>query len=169
MKNGKRWLNFALTNGYRDRSAYMYLPVCAPSLQLCPTLCDPMDYSPPGSSVHGIFPARTLEWVVLSSSRVNLPNPGIKPEPPISPELQANSLPAEPSGKPWAKKKWFKTVFAYFCFSTCIYLYLWPACICRCRFQFLLAHWVITDGSSKPVSGFSLFRSPLLVTQIALF
>ena len=37
--------------------------------QLCPTLCDPMDCSPPGSSVHGILQARTLEWVAISSSR----------------------------------------------------------------------------------------------------
>ena len=34
----------------------------AKSLQLCPTLSDPMDCSPPGSSVHGIFQARVLEW-----------------------------------------------------------------------------------------------------------
>ena len=40
----------------------------AKSLQLCPTLCDPMDCSPPGSSVHGILQARTLEWVALSFS-----------------------------------------------------------------------------------------------------
>ena len=33
--------------------------------QLCPTLCDPMDYSLPGSSVYGIFQARVLEWVVI--------------------------------------------------------------------------------------------------------
>ena len=37
--------------------------------QSCPTLCDPMDHSPPGSSVHGIFQARILEWVAVSSSR----------------------------------------------------------------------------------------------------
>ena len=37
--------------------------------QLCPTLCDPMDYSPPGSSVHGILQERLLEWVVMPSSR----------------------------------------------------------------------------------------------------
>ena len=37
--------------------------------QLCLTLCDPMDCSPPGSSVHGSFPARILEWVANSSSR----------------------------------------------------------------------------------------------------
>ena len=40
--------------------------VCA---QLCPTLCDPMDCSPPGSSAHGIFQGRTLEWVAISFSR----------------------------------------------------------------------------------------------------
>ena len=40
----------------------------AKSLQSCPTLCDPIDGSPPGSSVHGIFQARTLEWVAISSS-----------------------------------------------------------------------------------------------------
>ena len=38
-------------------------------LQSCLTLCDPMDYSPPGSSVHGILQARTLEWVAMPSSR----------------------------------------------------------------------------------------------------
>ena len=37
--------------------------------QSCPTLCDPMDCSLPGSSVHGIFQARVLEWVVISFSR----------------------------------------------------------------------------------------------------
>ena len=41
----------------------------AKSLQLCPTICDPMDYSPPGSSVHGILQARILEWVAISYSR----------------------------------------------------------------------------------------------------
>ena len=37
--------------------------------QLCPTLCNPMDCSPPGSSVHGISQARILEWVTICSSR----------------------------------------------------------------------------------------------------
>ena len=39
--------------------------------QSCPTLCEPMDCSLPGSSVHGIFQARTLEWAAISSSRVS--------------------------------------------------------------------------------------------------
>ena len=39
--------------------------------QSCPALCDPMDYSLPGSSVHGILQARILEWVAISLSNVN--------------------------------------------------------------------------------------------------
>ena len=39
------------------------------SLQSCPTLCDPIDCNPPGSSVHGILQARILEWVAISYSR----------------------------------------------------------------------------------------------------
>ena len=45
--------------------------VCAKSLQSCPTRCNPMEYSPPGSSVHGILQARILEWVAMPSSRVS--------------------------------------------------------------------------------------------------
>ena len=40
----------------------------AKSLQLCPTLCDPIDGSPPGSPVPGILQARTMEWVGISFS-----------------------------------------------------------------------------------------------------
>ena len=42
---------------------------CCSVAQSCLTLCDPMECSPPGSSVHGIFQARTLEWFAISSSR----------------------------------------------------------------------------------------------------
>ena len=45
------------------------LYVCAKSLELCPTLCNPMDCSLPGSSVHRILQARILEWVAMLSSR----------------------------------------------------------------------------------------------------
>ena len=49
----------------------------------CPNLCNPMDCSPPGSSVHGIFQARILKWVAISPSRDH-PNSGIDPESPVS-------------------------------------------------------------------------------------
>ena len=58
----------------------------------CLTLCDSVDWSPPGSSVHGILQARTLEWLPFPPPG-DLPNPGIKPR---SPASQADSLPAEP-------------------------------------------------------------------------
>ena len=64
--------------------------------QWCLTFCNPMDCSLPGSSVHGIFQARVLEWVAISFSR-DLPDPGMEPR---SPTLQADTLPSEPLGKP---------------------------------------------------------------------
>ena len=42
----------------------------AKSLQSCPTLCDPIDGSPPGSSIHGIFQARVLEWGAIAFSKI---------------------------------------------------------------------------------------------------
>ena len=62
--------------------------------QLCPTLCDPMNCRPPGSSVHGILQARILEWVATPFSRGSS-QPGIKSR---SPALQVDSLPSEPPG-----------------------------------------------------------------------
>ena len=47
---------------------FSVLPAAAKSLQSCPTLCDPIDGSPPGSPIHGILRARTLEWVAISFS-----------------------------------------------------------------------------------------------------
>ena len=47
-----------------------FAAAAAKSLQLCPTLCDPIDGSPSGSPVPGILQARILEWVAISSSNV---------------------------------------------------------------------------------------------------
>ena len=47
---------------------YIFAAAAAKSLQSCPTLCNPKDCSPPGSSIHGIFQARVLEWVAIASS-----------------------------------------------------------------------------------------------------
>ena len=71
--------------------------------QSCLTLCNLMDYSLPGSSVHGILQARTLEWVAISFSRYP-PDPGIESK---SPTLQADALHSEPPGKPkTGQAKW---------------------------------------------------------------
>ena len=63
--------------------------VCVCVAQLCPTVCNPMDCSLPGSSVHGILQARILEWIAVPFSRGSS-DLGIEPGPPA---LQADSLP----------------------------------------------------------------------------
>ena len=64
--------------------------------QSCLTLCNPMDCSPPGCSVHRMFQARLLEWGAISYSRA-LPYPGIKPTSLASPALVTTELPTEKS------------------------------------------------------------------------
>ena len=59
--------------------------------QSCPTLCNPMDYKPPGSSVHGILPY---------PSPGDLPNPGIKPTSPVVSYIAGRFFTTEPQRKP---------------------------------------------------------------------
>ena len=60
-KKHKEWI-------YNVRVKIVVAAAAAKSLQLCPTLCDPIEGSPPGSPVPGILQARTLEWVAMSFS-----------------------------------------------------------------------------------------------------
>ena len=62
-------MNHVLRHKPAGTSSINFITVRAESLQSCTTLCDPMDYNLPGSSVHGIFQARILEWIAISSSR----------------------------------------------------------------------------------------------------
>ena len=66
------FLPFLLTSLCIIGPTFIHLPAvaaaAAKSLQSCPTLCDPIDGSPPGSPVPGILQARTLEWVAISFS-----------------------------------------------------------------------------------------------------
>ena len=77
----------------------MCVCVCVKSLQSCLTLCDPMDYNPPGFSVQGILQASRLEWIAVSFSR-DLPDPGIKPMSSVALHWQADSLPPSHLGRP---------------------------------------------------------------------
>ena len=72
--------------------------VCLLVTQSCLTLCDPMDCSPLGFSVHGVLQARTLEWVAIPFSRVSFWPRDLTQG--SDPALQADSLPSEPPGKP---------------------------------------------------------------------
>ena len=71
----------------------------ARSLQLCPTLCDSMDYSPQAPLSMGF--SRHEYWSELPfPPPADLPDPVMEPVSPAAPELQEDSLPLEPPGKP---------------------------------------------------------------------
>ena len=74
-----------LTDSFSSLICVNPIDVCmrAKSLQSCPALCDPMDCSPPGSSVHEILQASGLPWPLPG----NLPNPLIEPTSFMSPML----------------------------------------------------------------------------------
>ena len=64
-----------VTNPLKNKEANKFKKIikltCASVTQFCPTVCDPMDCSLPGSSVHVIFQARKLEWVAIPFSRIS--------------------------------------------------------------------------------------------------
>ena len=65
----RRWSKLQTSSyGIKSPGDIMLQNGAAKSLQSCPTLCDPIDGSPPGSAVPGILQARTLEWVAISFS-----------------------------------------------------------------------------------------------------
>ena len=64
-KSGKEYIKAV----YCHPAYLTYMQSESEVAQSCPTLCDPMEYSPPGFSIHGIFQARILEWVAISFSR----------------------------------------------------------------------------------------------------
>ena len=76
--------------GQPNKKNYVYIIGKVKVAQSCPILWDPMDYT-----VHGILQARTLEWVAFPFSRGSS-----QPREPRPPILPADSLPAEPQGKP---------------------------------------------------------------------
>ena len=90
-------LGFSSTSKwFGDICIYAY--VRANLLQLCPTLCNPMDCSLPGSSVHGTLQARILEWVAIPSSRGSSQPSGLASISWVS-CWQTSSLPLAPPGK----------------------------------------------------------------------
>ena len=80
----------------------VHVCVCSKSLWSCLTLCDPKDYSPPGSTVHGILHSRILEWVAMpnSSWAGMVPTQGSNPCLLCHLPWQVGSLPLAPPGKP---------------------------------------------------------------------
>ena len=93
----RTWVSYIINGGLKHWktlnvifcSLILQLKVKVKITQVCPILCDPMNYSPPGSSVHGILQARRLEWVAMPSSRGIFQTQG----------LNLGLLQSEPSGK----------------------------------------------------------------------
>ena len=92
---------------------------------LCLTLRDPINYSPPVSSLHGIFQARILEWIAISFSRGS----SWLRDWTRSPALQADSLPSEPPEKPYSEQSWIKDWFFFFSFCFCRLCWLLLFCL----------------------------------------
>ena len=139
---------------------YKQIYYCSLSIYLCsvaqlyPTLCDPMDCSPLGSSVHGILQARILEWVAKFSSRGSS-QPRDRPKPLVSPALAG---------------RFFTTNAIWEALYICIYIFflLCPKWVCRAG----LIKTLITISrhsfySAKNKCTFSIFgkTQPLCVTQ----
>ena len=108
-----KWVKYSfcpwgVQSSWGNRTVNLCACVYAKLLQSCLTLCDPIDCSLPGFSVHGILQVRILEWVAILSSRA--PSwPGIEPASlALSPAWQANSLLLSHQGSP----------------STCAFLYI---------------------------------------------
>ena len=115
----------------------------------CPTLCDPMHCSLPGSSVHGILQARILGWVAIPFSRgSSLLKDGTR-------FLQANSLPSEPLGKPsdrekrWEKITQIKVLFLFSFFRVLWGKVLALACFCNTCFRFIQRTYAVLTPSFK--------------------
>ena len=111
---------------------------------MCLTLCDPIVYSLPGSSIPGIFQARILEWVAISFSRGNLPNPGIEP---WSPALQEDSLWPEPPWNPSKKKRTLKRKDFWVSQSLRINTNKWPKGLYHCGLYKNFITWNFTKVS----------------------
>ena len=123
----------------------------AQSPQLCWTLCDPMDCSPLGSSVHGILQERILEWVAMASSRVLPEHVSFPNTSPVSPALQMDSVPTEPPGKPI---KDFSTLLKYLAHAQ---LSSWVISLSSRKVPWLIFHPVSWSPVTSPIPGFQPF------------
>ena len=116
--------------------------VCA---QFYLTLCNPRDCSPPGFSVYGIFQARILEWVAISSFRGSS-NPGIEPASLATPALAGVLFTTAPPGKPVVQ---VKATVAQSCPALCDPM----DCTVHGLLQARILEWVagpFSRGSSQP-------------------
>ena len=123
-----------------------FCAVCAKLLQSCPTLCDPVDCSPPGFSVHGILQARILEWVAMPPPRGIFPNQGSNPFLLCLLRWQMGSLPLVPlffiCGYYHFRKKYIYMCI-YICYMNISACYAWVLSYFSCV-QLFVTLWTVS-------------------------
>ena len=116
--------------------------------QSCPTVCNPMDCSPPGSSVHGDSPGKDTGVGFHALLQGILSNWGIEP---WAPSLQADSLPSEPLGKPGEvfSHYFFKYIYIFFLYislseipTTVFHHIIWTHCTLMMFCVFFLFYFI---------------------------
>ena len=119
--------------------------------QLCFTLCDPVNYSLPGSSVHAIFQARMLERVAIFPPTGDLPDPQIEPMSPVATVLQAFSSPLSHRGSPEGEgREIFWCLLSLNCLQLKIILLpKWDTS----RWHILILKWALESITTNKASG----------------
>ena len=152
--------------------------VCAKSLQSCLTLCNPVDHSLPGSSIHGILEARILEWVamewvVMPSSRGSS-RPRDQTHVSCLLHWQASSLPLVPPGRPSAELECSflrspssisRLGFLVLCFLTTVTLVTNEIIVTVCLMTFMLDHKLCKAVPASVVMIISSLTNICLVTD----
>ena len=116
-----------ITSNVRKSSILMGCMRVSLVAQSCPTLCDRIDCSLPGSSIHGILQARILAWVVILFFRGIFPTQRANPLLLCLLHWHADSLPSAPHGKPHPERSRSKNrstrgyAFCYYCFLSSFY------------------------------------------------
>ena len=137
--------------------------VCVCTLtQSCPTLCSPVDCSLPDSSVHGIFQARILEWVAISSSRVIFLTQGSKLSLSYLLHCQVGSLPLVPPGKP-VHVFVYVNIYTFFIFPIKGYWVYWVLLpVLRSRLLLLILYIVLCVYVNPKLLIYPSLLSPLV-------
>ena len=161
LKCGNQGLHSSVSVQSRPSPLLCFLQICTPwlytwackmtawvpakSLQSYPTLCNPMDCSPPGSSAHGMLQARMLEWLPW-------PPPGDRPHPWIEPASPAATVLPPDSLRPshlWNPRRWlvFLNHISQTCFSYCL---RWEATNTNCQAPLWLRGYLEHGLTSTP-------------------
>ena len=149
----RRW-NLSLPKWLLNLSTYPHY-MCVSVTQLCPTLCDPMDCSPPGS-VHGILQARILQWLAVPFSRES----SWPRDRTWSPALQTDSLLPEPPGTESIIWRVYKNTISWTPLPKFLTQWIWDG---SQESEFLESSWMMFMILSEDYHTLSFFICAIIV------